>query len=315
MGADVNGLSYASAKAINAAGVAVGEVSKYDASGTPIGNVAVRWDASGVAATELGHLGADAPIGYGSSRAFAINSSGTVLGTQNVYDESGNYLKNVPVRWDATGAPTELGTLDSSNTTTVVSSPAALNDAGVAVGWANKRGVDHLLGERAVRWDASSSAAIELGTLTPSVYGIMYSQASAVNDAGTVVGWSDKYDPTGMTWLGERAVYWGADTIAIDLNTLIDPSSGWLLTHALEISDTGWIVGEGMFDADGVGGRAAYSRHFLMQVPATVPEPGVLSFFGLLLPALLRRRTARRRLPIAAHHLSDAEIAPLKIGR
>jgi hypothetical protein len=52
------------------------------------------------------------------------------------------------------------------------------------------------------------------------------------------------------------AVYWGADGAAIDLNTLIDPNSGWLLGAAYDISDSGWIAGTGPFDPDGPGGDA-----------------------------------------------------------
>ncbi|MCC7203842.1 MAG: hypothetical protein IT441_02090, partial [Phycisphaeraceae bacterium] len=57
---------------------------------------------------------------------------------------------------------------------------------------------------------------------------------------------------------GYRAVVWGTDGLPIDLNTLIDPTRGWLLTSANEITDNGWIVGQGMFDPDGPGGVEPY---------------------------------------------------------
>lgn len=51
--------------------------------------------------------------------------------------------------------------------------------------------------------------------------------------------------------------------------TLIDPASGWLLSNAYAVSDTGWIAGDGYFDPDGPGGQEAYGRLFLLQVPET----------------------------------------------
>ena len=74
---------------------------------------------------------------------------------------------------------------------------------------------------------------------------------------------------------------WKTDGVAIDLNTLIDPASGWTLTSALGISNTGWISGIGVFDPDGPGGESGYQRLFVMHM---VPEPTPPL---LVLPALL----------------------------
>ena len=237
----------------------------------------MRWDASGVAATALGHLGTSkndpygAPDGITQGQAFAINSAGTAVGNSDVYDDSGQILRlGAPVRWDPSGKATELGTLGGY--ATVHSSPAALNDAGTAVGSADKYTDRGARDERAVRWDASGTAAIELGNLGIDIYGFATSFPWAVNGSGTVVGEAEYVNAASMPE-GDHAVYWGTDTKAVDLNTLIDPNSGWDLRVALEISNTGWIVGEGLFDPDGLGGQDAYSRTFLIQVPATV-APG-----------------------------------------
>ncbi len=48
----------------------------------------------------------------------------------------------------------------------------------------------------------------------------------------------------------------------IDLNTLIDPASGWILTSARDINDAGQITGTGLFDGQ--------PRAFLL---TPVPEP------------------------------------------
>ena len=296
--ANPEGLQVGAAHAINAAGVAVGFSGKINPDGSNAGWSAVRWDASGTAATELGNLGTARnyglyPDNWTESAAFAVNSAGMAVGYANVYDDGGQLLRqHAPVRWDPSGTATELGQLAVNADASVTWSPAALNDAGTAVGWVKKVRDDGILaGTRAVRWEASGAEAIELGNLGTS-FGITYSEAMAINAAGTAVGFAGRYSATDA-FLGERAVYWGDDTIAIDLNTLIDPSSGWVLNRALEISDTGWIVGFGTFDADGAGGQGAYFRHFLMQVPATaVPEPGsaVLLGLGAVNLAMRRRR-------------------------
>jgi hypothetical protein len=76
------------------------------------------------------------------------------------------------------------------------------------------------------------------------------------------------------------------DNTVADLNTLIDPASGWLLTEARTISDTGWIAGMGRFDPDGPGPLEAYDRLFLLQIP----EPGSLGLAAMAAVLLLTRR-------------------------
>jgi len=180
-------------------------------------------------------------------------------------------------------------TYDSSSQTGYTGgSDSGVNDAGTAVGYATKYDAGVSKGTRAVRWDASGTAAAELGNLGTDATGYTRAYANAVNDAGTAVGYAEKYDAGSS--IGNRAVYWGLDGAAVDLNTLIDPASGWTLTEASAISDTDWIVGIGSYDPDGAGGLDAYDRLFLMQVP----EPATLSLLAAGLGAVWmgkRRRT------------------------
>jgi PEP-CTERM motif len=67
---------------------------------------------------------------------------------------------------------------------------------------------------------------------------------------------------------------WNYNALAIDLNTLIDPSSGWTLLQAYGISDTNIAVGVGSFDPDGAGPLASYGRAFLLDVSSVVSAPG-----------------------------------------
>jgi hypothetical protein len=141
-----------------------------------------------------------------------------------------------------------------------------------------------------VRWDASGTAATELGNLGTDSSGITATGAIAMNAAGIAVGSANDYDFTG-TFLGQRAVAWGLDDLAIDLNTLLDPGSGWAnLSYAAGISDTNWVTGIGSFDPDGPGGQDAYDRMFLLNISSAVPEPGSLSLLAVAGLSLLRRR-------------------------
>lgn len=65
--------------------------------------------------------------------------------------------------------------------------------------------------------------------------------AAAVNNRGWAVGYSQRQGG------GARATLF-AYARAIDLNGLIPPDSGWLLTDASDINDAGQIVGSGVFN-------------------------------------------------------------------
>jgi hypothetical protein len=148
-------------------------------------------------------------------------------------------------------------------------------------------------GQRAARWDASGSAVTVLGTLGTAPNGQAFTDAYAINSAGLITGTASKYNPA-TTLFEPRAVIWRDAGLAIDLNTLIDPTSGWMLTHAYAISDTGWIAGDGHFDPDGPGGQDAYGRHFLIHVPE--PESQVLILTIAASFAVLPRRFLSARV-------------------
>jgi hypothetical protein len=285
-----NDVTYCAALAINDLGTIVGYADKYDELGTELGSRAVRWNAGGTDATELGHLGTDINEST-SCYALAINSAGTAAGSVQKYDSSYNNLGKRAVRWDAGDtAATELGNLGTDANDITETYAYAINETGTIVGYAKKYdALTHvLLGKRAVLWDADGTSATELGNLGTDVNGATTSYAYAINAADTVVGYAYKFDESG-DYLGQCAVYWGTDGAAVDLNTLIDPDSGWTLLSANAVSNTGWIAGTALFDPDGPGGQDAYDRLFLLQVP----EPGtcllLLSaiFTGLF---ILRRR-------------------------
>jgi uncharacterized membrane protein len=263
------------AHAVNESGTTVGYAQVLFQGVQDLGTRAVRWDGSGTAATELGNLGLAS--GRTRSEAYDVNESGAAVGWAN----KGGGIPGIPraVRWDATTtAATELENLGGTGPSWAYS----INDVGTAVG------VDGAgAGPRAVRWEASGAAATALGHLGTDAT----SHAYDINNSGFAVGDAAKF-VAGVS-VGLRAVAWRDNAVAIDLNDLIDPQSGWILTTAQSISETGWITGLGSFDPDGPGSLAAYNRQFLLQLPQ-VPEPVAKSIAVVASLCSLGVRPSRR---------------------
>jgi hypothetical protein len=205
-----------------------------------------------------------------------VNNSGMAVGTADRY-VAGIDQGPRAVRWDGTGmAATELGNLGATSGGETVADGVAVNDAGTAVGFAHRYVSGVYLGDRGVRWDASGTAATELGNLGTDVDGFTNAYAFAVNDAGTAVGYSSKY--AAGTLVGDRAVMWGPDGKAIDLNDLgvvANPPDGtWVLTEAGAVSDNGWVAGDGVFTPN--GGGQSYKRAWVAHVSLAVPESSTM---------------------------------------
>ena len=110
----------------------------------------------------------------------------------------------------------------------------------------------------------------DLGTLGGS-----YSNGLGINDSGHVVGISET---TGGSYHAFLTVSGGG---MYDLNSLIDPGSGWELTHGFGINSSGQITGMGLHNGQG--------RAFLLTsdgsplppgTSSTVPEPASLTICG-----------------------------------
>ncbi len=228
-----------SPRAVNSSGVAVGyAATTRDGSTTNRGSRAVRWDASGNADV-LGLLGTDSS-GWTNSRAVSVNDAGTAVGNAQKY-VGGTYLGTRAVRWNASDMEaTELGNLGTSNTGATHSQAYAVNASGTAVGYANKHEGGTSLGSRAVRWNAWGTVATELENLGTS--GTRYNScALAISDTGITVGYANKYE--GVINVGTRALRWTAWGSVTELGNLGTSGSGYTLSSALAVNDTGTAVG------------------------------------------------------------------------
>lgn len=287
IGTNSSGVTTSAAYAINTGGTAVGFANKYSGN-VNLGARAVLWHASGSGATELGILSTN-NSGVTDSFAFAINTAGTAVGRANRYSGNVN-LGTMAVRWDASGTvATELGHLGTSSSGSTLCVARDINTSGTAIGSAEKYSGGAFKGYRAVRWNASGTAASELGILGTNSSGATSSDANSINSSGFVVGYAYLY--SGSISLGSRAVFWGLDGLAVDLNSLLSSADAalWTLTEARDISDTNWITGIGNFDPDGNGNLPSYQRGFLLQIPA--PSSAVL--LGLVATLAASRRRDR----------------------
>jgi hypothetical protein len=241
---------------INSSGVAVASCNKY-VSGTSLGQCAVRWDGTGTVATELGNLGSDAN-GVGNAGASAVNDAGTAVGSSYKY-VGGSSQGYRAVRWD-TGSTiaVELGALGSMSNGAAFASAADVNGIGTTVGASQKIVNGSNKGDRAVRWDAGSTLAVDLGCLGLDIQGNGSASAFLVNDAGVIAGVSAKY-ATGA-FVGPRAVRWApGSNIPIELGTLGTDSTGWGYANVYAMNKAGTIVGlaDKVVNNNDLGFRAA----------------------------------------------------------
>jgi hypothetical protein len=268
LGLSPSGSSLSSVTDMNDIGTIVGNSRKYFPGGLSTPR-AVRWDSTGTEAIELGTLIYPFEGENLESQALAINSNGTIVGYSDVYDPNG-VAGTLAVRWDADSTIAQplayLGTTPGQTLGGYTYTSAhAINEVGSIIGTSSHNEQGAFQGSVAVRWDGDGSIANELQNLGLG-NGQQGSVAYAINNSNIAVGSANKYDESGVL-LGKKAVYWRANNEVVDLNSLIDPASGWInLSIAYDVSDTGWITGIGSYDADGAGGNLPDYRLFLLKI-------------------------------------------------
>jgi probable HAF family extracellular repeat protein len=263
------------------------------------GNACLFDSTGGGANTNLGTLGGN------SGGAQSINSNGQIVGwawnssryeRACLFDSTGDANKNVDLKtlggcesqalsnnnrivgyadnnsncehaciFDPTGDSNnniDLGTLGGD-----FSLAWSINSNDQIVGWA----FDSSDNYHACLFDSEdSNNNIDLGTL-----GGDFSEAYSINDDGQIAGYAENssgqphaclFEPTGNN---------------IDLNTRIDPNSGWTLVYAFNINNDGWIVGQGI-------NRDGQTHAFLL-----IPEPPIKAKV-VICPSILDLRSNGR---------------------
>ncbi|NCA82699.1 MAG: DUF3466 family protein, partial [Opitutae bacterium] len=195
--------------------------------------------------------------GYGTGQAFGINDAGWVAGETYVhtpnprwwafvwFDDNGNFI-------DDEGELRLLGCLAPYRSHGDWSAANDINDIGQAVGWTGistdlfPRHAFLVTSTNGVWQDNGGDLQLnptnylmqDLGTLdTPTDN----SYANAINNQSWIVGTSTTRSKTNQAFLWR-------DGVMTNLNDLIEPGSGWVLTNATDISEQNLIVGSGLHD-------------------------------------------------------------------
>jgi len=230
------------AHAVNDAGLVVG--SAFDASG----NELAFWWRDGV----LHSMGT---LGGSLSRALAVNQSGDITGMSAITGDGEHHAFLAKP-----GSPMyDLGTLGGPDCQGL-----DVNDLVHVCGWSLLQDTSPVT--RGFIW--ADGVMKSLGSL-----GGMLSAANGINNLDQVVGSCTRADEVQVAFL------WDHDQM-VDLNSLIAPGSGLLLTMAYDIDDHGAIVG--------VGERPDGETRAVLLTPLSTtgvsgsPRPAVTSFAGAM---------------------------------
>jgi probable HAF family extracellular repeat protein len=228
---------------------------------------------SGGTMTDLGTL----PGGMGST-AYAVNDKGMIGGASF---EGPFTLPEYPFHavTFSGGTAHSIGASDLGD-----SAIYGLNDDGLAVGGIPMSTLIHA--SHAFLYDHGTIT--DLGILDPTQDD---SIAWDINNLKQIVGTAavtvdpDHYGYHGFLWTGAGLV---------DLNTLIDPASGWVITSANGINDAQQIAATACY-----GGVFGDCRAVRLDLISAVPEPGswAMLALGLGLVGVLKRARPVCRMP------------------
>lgn len=175
------------------------------------------------------------PEGFGFFEPLALNDAGQAAGVARIDPVPDRSQRAAIVSQD--GDAIVLAAAPGGDT----SAAAAINASGHVAGGPAGLGMHATPGAgRAFRYDLSTGETLDLGILP----GYTHSRATGIDGAGRVIGvaWGATTDqPFQSAWV------WDETSGMVDLNSLVPPGAGWLLSDAHGINDTGWIVGQGGF--------------------------------------------------------------------
>jgi hypothetical protein len=214
------GSKYSLATYLNEAGQVSGRSYRYNGGSTYLGLTAWLYD--GVTTVDIGLTGTEHTKSDGSKYSYpaGLNEAGQVAGLCSRYNGGSADLGRSA--WFYDGATTiDIGLADNEHTATNgarFSTPLGLNQAGYVNGDSFRWGAGAGGGKSAWIYDGVTTSVIGLtGPEHTSSSGYKHSLAGPLNDAGQVIGRSDRYNG-GSTQLGQSVwLYDGATTIDIGL--------------------------------------------------------------------------------------------------
>lgn len=242
--------------------------------------------------------------GNGSTKAYGINASGTVVG---VATDSGGTVR--PVMWTGSGVQNLSSQLGGGSGTA-----RAINDAGAVVGY-----ITSSSGNRAFLVDGSGASLLAGGSndgaMAISSNGLIAGYVSlgghahaalwtdfgltdlgflgnasygeGVNDLGEVVGYAGYADGS------LRALMWDSSGVH-DLNSYLPVGSSMVLTEAAAVNDAGQIIGEARLAN---GDYHAFLLSPQVSTASSVPEPVAMALFLVMIIGMIATRRAISAAP------------------
>jgi probable HAF family extracellular repeat protein len=206
--------------------------------------------------TRLGYLGAG-----NASAASAINDAGQVVGESNLAHNA--QAPTHPYLFD--GTLHDLGALSGQG----VSSAVVINNAGQVAGYSDAgQGRTHVFFyDHGVMTDLGSFGGFDV-------------TIGGMNQLGQVVG-------TGNTPDGPDIAFLSRGGSLVDLNTLVDPALGWVITSALDINDHGQIIANAC--------RDSLCSAVRLDLAGAVPEPNAAFLWLTGVPALRQWRRKQQQ--------------------
>ena len=201
--------------------------------------------------------------------ARAINNQNEIVGgsSSSSFLADGYHLSDEKAfHWSQSSGIQSIGSLPPCTN----SEATAINNAGQVVGYCfNTPTVYAVTSSTPFLWTANGGmVALESGSI-----GVSNAQAFAINDGGIVVGYGQINDTNYI------AVAWAAGQNAVNLNTLIINTNGWVMIRtAYGVNRSGIIVGEGL--------RTDGARHAFILYPTTarvVPTVEIKMLSGVVI--------------------------------
>jgi probable HAF family extracellular repeat protein len=198
-------------------------------------------------------------LGGTESNGDAINASGQVAGSSLTNGDAAYhaFLWKPATPNGTSGTMHDLLTLGGNE-----SFGGSINASGQLAGFSNPTGSAAF---HAYLWTPTISNGTSGTMLDLSTLGGLNSYSYNVGTTGQVVGASEVNVNSTLT----HAFLYSSSTGIIDLNTRIDPLSGWILSDAAAINDAGQITGQGL-----IGGQ--YHAYLLtpVQLPGDFNDDG-----------------------------------------
>jgi alpha-tubulin suppressor-like RCC1 family protein len=259
-----DGYKYSYAGRLNEAGQVLGYSTRYNGGSTALGNSAWLYD--GTTTIDIGLTGPEHTRndGYQSSQPFRLNESGQVVGQSNRYNGGSTQLGQSI--WLYNGATTiDIGLVGSEHTRGdgyKYSSLRQFNEAGHITGYSERYdGGSFFRGRSAWLYDGATTIDIGLsGSEHTRSDGYKYSWSEDLNEAGQVIGYSERYTGGGTPFNQDAWVYDPllGQTFALSLSTRSD---GYAHSDATYLGEDGLVLGTyQLFDGldNDLGRRAFY---------------------------------------------------------